>query len=120
MIIDLQRRISYLPGDQRATSPKTAPATLASEPNDWREEPAMSGFMMAAAASIAAGLAIGAAATVGVTPAIEDHDAARTHRVLTPSAPHLVQYGDRCYEGYCLPDIPELPEIPQLPHIPLP
>ena len=78
----------------------------------------MSGFTLAAAASIAAGLSIGAAAVVGVTLAVEDHDVARAHRVLTPSAPHLVEYGDRCYHGHCLPPMPELPPIPQLPQIP--
>ena len=89
----------------------------------------MSGFTLAAAASIAAGLSIGAAAIVGVTLAVEDHDVARAQRVPTPSAPHLVEYGDRCYQGHCLPPIPqvpelppipELPQIPQLPQIPLP
>ncbi len=78
----------------------------------------MSGFTLAAAASIAAGLSIGAAAVVGVTLAVEDHDVARAQRVRTPSAPHLVQYGDRCYAGVCLPPIPELPPIPSLPPIP--
>jgi len=77
----------------------------------------MSGLTLAAA-SIAAGLSIGAAAVVGVTLAVEDHDVARAHRVLTPSAPHLVEYGDRCYHGHCLPPIPELPPIPQLPQLP--
>jgi hypothetical protein len=92
---------------------------LATEPNDWREEPAVGfGFTLAAAASIAAGLSIGAAVTVGVTLAVEDHDVARGLRVRTPSAPHLVEYGDRCYAGVCLPPIPELPQIPQLPQIP--
>jgi hypothetical protein len=89
----------------------------------------MSGFTLAAAASIAAGLSIGAAAIVGVTLAVEDHDVARAQRVRTPSAPHLVEYGDRCYQGHCLPPIPqipqlppipELPQIPQIPQIPLP
>jgi hypothetical protein len=55
----------------------------------------MSGFTLAPAASIAAGLSIGAAVTVGVTLAVEDHDVARGLRVRTPSAPHLVEYGDR-------------------------
>jgi hypothetical protein len=91
---------------------------LATEPNDWWEEPAMSGFTLAAAASIAAGLSIGAAVTVGVTLAVEDHDVARAERLRTPSAPHLVQYGDRCYAGVCLPPIPQLPQLPQLPPIP--
>ena len=36
----------------------------------------MTGFTLAAAASIAAGLPIGAAATVGVTLAVEDHNVA--------------------------------------------
>jgi hypothetical protein len=91
---------------------------LATEPNDWREEPTMSGFTLGAAASIAAGLSIGAAATVGVTLAVEHHDVARAQHILTPSAPHLVQYGDRCYAGVCLPPIPEMPQIPELPPIP--
>jgi hypothetical protein len=78
----------------------------------------MSGFTLAAAASIAAGLSIGAVTTVGVTLAVEDHDVARAQRVLTPSAPHVVQYGDRCYQGQCLPEIPQIPQIPQLPQIP--
>ena len=89
----------------------------------------MSGFTLGAAASIAAGLSIGAATTVGVTLAVEHHDVARAQHILTPSAPHLVEYGDRCYQGHCLPripqvpelpPIPELPQIPQLPQIPLP
>jgi Protein of unknown function (DUF2613) len=78
----------------------------------------MSGFALAAAASIAAGLSIGAVTTVGVTLAVEAYDVARAQRVLTPSAPHVVQYGDRCYQGYCLPPIPQIPQIPQLPGVP--
>jgi hypothetical protein len=75
----------------------------------------MSGFRLAAAASIAAGLSIGAATTVGVTLAVEDRDVARAQRVPTPSTPHLVQYGDRCYQGHCLPQIPQIPQLPQIP-----
>jgi hypothetical protein len=48
----------------------------------------MTGFTLAAAASIAAGLSIGAAATVGVTLAVEDHDVTPAQRVPTPPAPH--------------------------------
>jgi hypothetical protein len=44
-------------------------------------------FTLAAVASIAAGVSIGAAATVGVMLA----------------APYLVGYGDRCYHEHCLP-----------------
>ena len=77
----------------------------------------MSSFTLAAAASIAAGLSVGAAMTVGVTLAAEDDDVAPAQRVLTPSAPHLVAYGDRCYKGHCLPPIPP---IPHLPHFSLP
>jgi hypothetical protein len=36
----------------------------------------MTGFALAAAAGVAAGLMIGAAATVGVTLAVQDHDMA--------------------------------------------
>jgi hypothetical protein len=62
----------------------------------------VTGFTLAAAASIVAGLSIGAVATIGVTLAVE-HRAPPAHGVPTPSAPHLVQYGDRCYQGQCLP-----------------
>ena len=78
----------------------------------------MSGFTLAAAASVAVGLSIGAAVTVGVTLAVEDHDVARAQRVPSPSAPHLIPYGDRCFEGHCLPPIPQLPPIPHVPPIP--
>jgi hypothetical protein len=66
----------------------------------------MTGFSLAAAASIAVGLSIGAAATVGVTLAVEGHDAppAQTPPApQNPSGPYLVNYGDRCYHGHCLP-----------------
>jgi Protein of unknown function (DUF2613) len=63
----------------------------------------MTGFTLAAAASIAAGLSIGAAATVGVTLAVEDYNTAPAQGPPTPSAPYLVEYGDRCYHGHCLP-----------------
>ena len=63
----------------------------------------MTGFILAAAGSIAAGLSIGAAATVGVTLALEDHDAPHAHSVPTQSGPRLVDYGDRCYHGHCAP-----------------
>ena len=63
----------------------------------------MTGFTLAAAASIAVGLSIGAAATVAVTLAVEDHSMAPAQGPPTPSAPYLVEYGDRCWHGYCLP-----------------
>ena len=66
----------------------------------------MAGFTLAAAASIAVGLSIGAAATVGVTlalEAVEGDGMAPTHRSPNPSGPYLVQYGDRCFHGHCLP-----------------
>ncbi len=63
----------------------------------------MTGFTLAAAASIAVGLSIGAAATVGVTLAVDDHNVAPAQGVPTRSAPYLVQYGDRCWHGHCLP-----------------
>jgi hypothetical protein len=68
-----------------------------------REEPAVTGFSLAALASIAAGLSIGAAATVGVTLVLEDHDVPPAQRMPAPSAPHLLNYGDRCYHGHCIP-----------------
>jgi hypothetical protein len=63
----------------------------------------MTGFTLAAAASIAAGLSIGAAATVGVTLAVQDHSAPPAQGVPSQSGPHLVEYGDRCYHGHCVP-----------------
>jgi Protein of unknown function (DUF2613) len=63
----------------------------------------MTGFSLAAAASIAAGLSIGAAATVGVTLAVADHRAPPAQAVPRPSGPYLMDYGDRCYHGHCLP-----------------
>ena len=65
----------------------------------------MTGLTMATAASIALGLSMGAAATVGVTVAMVGHEAAPTP---SPPAqrnpgPYLVDYGDRCLNGSCLP-----------------
>jgi hypothetical protein len=60
----------------------------------------------AAAASIAVGLSMGAAATVGFTLALEalgDHSITPAQPQPNRSSAHLVQYGDRCYHGHCLP-----------------
>jgi hypothetical protein len=79
----------------------------------------MTGFSLAAAASIAAGLSIGAVATVGVTLAVEDHGTAPAQGPPTPSAPYQVEYGDRCYNGHCLPcDSVQgcLNKLPPIPH----
>jgi Protein of unknown function (DUF2613) len=65
----------------------------------------MAGFTLAAVASIAAGLSIGAAATVGVTLAVQDHSSAPVQGPPTPrniSGPYLVEYGDRCLHGHCI------------------
>ncbi|BBZ73056.1 DUF2613 family protein [Mycobacterium paraseoulense] len=66
----------------------------------------MTGFTLAAAASIAVGLSVGVATTLGVTVAVADHGMAPTRgrpAVLNPLGPHQVQYGDRCFHGHCLP-----------------
>jgi hypothetical protein len=64
----------------------------------------MAGFSWAAAASIAAGLMIGAAATVGVTLEIEDHRATPAQTAPQhPAGPYLVSYGSRCWRGHCIP-----------------
>jgi hypothetical protein len=79
----------------------------------------MTGFTLAAVASIAAGLSIGAAATVGVTLAVQDNGTAPPQGPPTPSAPYLVEYGDRCYHGHCLPcDSVQgcLNKLPPIPH----
>ncbi len=61
----------------------------------------MTGFTLAAA-SIAVGVSIGAATTVGVTLAVTDRPTAPAQPP-PPSAPYQVQYGDRCFHGHCLP-----------------
>ncbi len=66
----------------------------------------MGGMALAAAAGIAAGLMIGAAATVGVTLVVEDHGvvpAQAPPATPIPSGPLLVNYGDRCWHGHCVP-----------------
>lgn len=63
----------------------------------------MTGLTLAAA-SVAVGLSLGAAITVGVTLAVDDHRTAPAHGPSTaPSTPLQVQYGDRCFHGHCLP-----------------
>lgn len=60
----------------------------------------MPGFTLAAAASIAAGLSLGAAATLGVTLAICGGRAAPVHTAPAPVVlSTVVQYGDRCSGG---------------------
>lgn len=64
------------------------------------------GVTLAAAASIVVGLPIGAAATVGAKltlEAVEVHTTAPPQAPPAPSGPNLVQYGDRCFHGHCLP-----------------
>lgn len=61
----------------------------------------MSGFTVAAAASIAVGLSIGVATTIGITLAVAD-DAVRVQAPPRPVLPYQVQYGDRCFHGHCL------------------
>ncbi len=66
----------------------------------------MTGLTPTAAASIAVGLSIGAATTVGVTLAVGDHRMTPARGPSTPRnppGPHQVQYGDRCFHGRCLP-----------------
>jgi Protein of unknown function (DUF2613) len=66
----------------------------------------MAGFSLVAAASIAVGLSLGAAATVGVTLAMDDHRTAPAQTApaaRNPAGPHLVDYGSRCWHGHCVP-----------------
>ncbi len=68
--------------------------------------PAMTGFTLAAAASIVVGLSVGVATTFGVTLAVADHGVAPARgrpAAPNPLGPHQVQYGDRCFHGHCLP-----------------
>jgi hypothetical protein len=62
----------------------------------------MTGLTLAAA-SIAVGLSIGAAATVGVTLAADDHAVSPAQNPAPRPGPYLVDYGDRCFHGHCLP-----------------
>ncbi|OBA83877.1 hypothetical protein A9W99_05565 [Mycobacterium sp. 1164966.3] len=71
----------------------------------------MTGFSRGARAGIAAGLLIAAAATIGATA--DDHMPAQ--RAPAPGAPHLVEYGGRCYGGYCVPAVPAIPAPPAVP-----
>ncbi|MCV7028152.1 DUF2613 family protein [Mycobacterium sherrisii] len=66
----------------------------------------MTGFALAAVTGVVAGLMIGAAATVGITLAVQDHGtmhepAAPATR--SPTGPYLVNYGERCWHGHCIP-----------------
>jgi hypothetical protein len=66
----------------------------------------MAGFSLVAAASIALGLSLGAAATVGVTLAMDDHrpvPAQTAPAARIPAGPYLVGYGSRCWHGHCVP-----------------
>jgi Protein of unknown function (DUF2613) len=63
----------------------------------------MAGFKFAAAVSVAAGLSLGAVATVGATLAVDGSTVAPAHSAPNPAGPHLVNYGDRCIHGYCIP-----------------
>ena len=56
----------------------------------------MPGFKLAALTSIAAGLSIGALATVGVTfAAADEYVPVQVAPAPTPSGPYLVEYGGR-------------------------
>ena len=64
----------------------------------------MTGFTLAAAASIAVGLSIGAVATLGGTEAVADRGPAPAYGLPARSGPHLVEYGNRwCWHGHCVP-----------------
>ncbi|CAM4384853.1 hypothetical protein MB901379_00407 [Mycobacterium basiliense] len=63
----------------------------------------MPGFALAAMATIAAGLSIGAAATVGLTLVVQGGSMTPTHSVPAPAVNTVVQYGDRCFDDYCPP-----------------
>ncbi|WP_260860506.1 DUF2613 family protein [Mycobacterium tilburgii] len=52
----------------------------------------MAAFTLATVAGAAAGLAIGAVATIGVTLAAEDHTIVPVRAPSSPSSPYLVQY----------------------------
>ncbi|WP_174814172.1 DUF2613 domain-containing protein [Mycobacterium kubicae] len=64
--------------------------------------PAMSRLSMVAA-SVAAGLSIGAAATVGATLVLQDSDTPPAQGVHTPAVSNAVEYGDRCAQAPCAP-----------------
>lgn len=79
-------------------------------PSRWRGSGRLAGsiavnrFALRAVASIVAGLALGAAAVLGVTLALQqDARAAQPQGDPNPSVSNLVEYGDRCFHGHCLP-----------------
>ncbi|RUP01026.1 MAG: DUF2613 family protein [Mycobacterium sp.] len=62
----------------------------------------MPGFTLTAAVSIAAGLLLGAAATVGVTLVVSGGDGAPAQPEPVPVVMStVVQYGDRCPTSFC-------------------
>jgi hypothetical protein len=64
----------------------------------------MKRLALRAAASIVAGLVLGAAAVFAVTLVVQrDAEAAKPARDPGPSVLNAVQYGDRCIHGHCLP-----------------
>lgn len=63
----------------------------------------MPGFTLTAAASMIAGLSIGAAATIGATAVAHDTNVVPNHEAPSPVASTAVQYGDRCDRDLCLP-----------------
>lgn len=74
---------------------------------DQRKEPALTRLLLAAVASVAAGLAIGAVTTVSVTLAMDHHHVGPAQDAPTPTIPNVVQYGDRCGHGQdCLSALP--------------
>jgi hypothetical protein len=65
----------------------------------------MNGFTLAAAVSVAVGLCVGVATTVGITLAVADHSLVQVptvQRPVLPAGPYQVEYGDRCIHGHCL------------------
>jgi hypothetical protein len=69
----------------------------------------MAGVSLTVATSIAVGLSLGAAATVGGTLILEgsgDHKtvpAQTAPAARNPAGPYLVNYGSRCWRGHCIP-----------------
>jgi Protein of unknown function (DUF2613) len=91
--------------DRRSRLGPHRTARLANNHGRNPKEPPTKRLALRAVASIVAGLVLGAAAVFGVTLIVQqDAGAAQPQRDPSPSVPNLVEYGDRCFHGHCLPN----------------
>ncbi|GFG73973.1 DUF2613 domain-containing protein [Mycobacterium botniense] len=94
----------------RATTDVAATVTNAAETNatttnaTTTKKPSLRRLVPYAASSVVVGAILGAVAMFGGTFVVQHHGRApQPPRDPNPSISHLVQYGNRCYHGHCLP-----------------